>query len=68
MVKSLFVTAVAVLAASAAAQNTNLQSTFPKPSGTTNLPAVRTVAAGQNFDGGMKVSFLTASTVLSHAC
>ncbi|KAK4451237.1 pectate lyase [Podospora aff. communis PSN243] len=38
------------LAALAAAQ----QRTFPNPSGTTNLPSVRTIAAGQSFDGGMR--------------
>lgn len=45
----------AYLAAHASAQtNTNLQTTFPKASGTTNLAAVRTIAAGQTFDGGLK--------------
>lgn len=38
---------------SSATTNTNLQTTFPTPSGTTNLPAVRTIAAGATFDGGM---------------
>lgn len=39
--------------ATSATTNTNLQTTFPKPSTTTNLAAVRTIAAGQSFDGGM---------------
>ncbi|KAK4209312.1 family 3 putative polysaccharide lyase [Rhypophila decipiens] len=38
---------------SSATTNTNLQTTFPTPSGTTNLPAVRTIAAGATLDGGM---------------
>ncbi|KAK0633912.1 pectate lyase [Immersiella caudata] len=38
------------LAAFAAAQQTN----FPVPSATTNLPAVRTIPAGQSFDGSMR--------------
>jgi pectate lyase len=38
------------LAALATAQQTS----FPSPSATTNLPAVRTIAAGQSFDGGMR--------------
>lgn len=37
-----------------AATNTALQTTFPKPSGTTNLAAVKTIAAGASFDGEMK--------------
>ncbi|KAL6712146.1 hypothetical protein ACN47E_000023 [Coniothyrium glycines] len=36
-----------------AVTNTALQTTFPKASGTTNLPAVKTIAAGASFDGGM---------------
>lgn len=51
-IKSLSLLAVASLA-SAATTNTNLQTTFPKPSGTTNLAAVKTVAAGGSLDGGM---------------
>lgn len=39
--------------ASAATTNTNLQTTFPKSSGTTALAAVKTVAAGGTFDGSM---------------
>ncbi|KAF2853180.1 polysaccharide lyase family 3 protein [Plenodomus tracheiphilus IPT5] len=37
-----------------AATNTALQTTFPKPSTTTNLPAARTIPANSNFDGGLK--------------
>jgi len=37
-----------------AVTNTALQTTFPKASGTTNLAAVKTIAAGQSFDGEMK--------------
>lgn len=37
-----------------AATNTQLQTTFPKPSGTTALAAAKTIAAGSSFDGGMK--------------
>jgi hypothetical protein len=42
-----------VALASAATTNTNLQTTFPKSSGTTALAAVKTIAAGGTFDGGM---------------
>jgi len=38
---------------SAATTNTNLQTAFPNPSGTTNLAAVKTIAAGATFDGGL---------------
>ncbi|KAH8881888.1 pectate lyase [Thozetella sp. PMI_491] len=48
---SILLSAVAV--ASAATTNTNLQTSFPKSSGTTNLAAVRTLAAGEKLDGGM---------------
>ena len=49
---------VALLAASTplavlAATNTELQTTFPKSSGTTNLAAAKTVAPGESFDGEM---------------
>jgi hypothetical protein len=37
-----------------AATNTALQTTFPKPSGTSLLAAAQTIAAGKSFDGGMK--------------
>jgi len=37
-----------------AATNTALQTTFPKPSGTSLIAAVQTIAAGKSFDGGMK--------------
>jgi hypothetical protein len=37
-----------------AVTNTALQTTFPSPSGTTNLAAAKTIAAGASFDGGMK--------------
>ncbi|KAH9859521.1 hypothetical protein IAQ61_011302 [Plenodomus lingam] len=37
-----------------AVTNTALQTTFPKASGTTNLPAARTIAANANFDGELK--------------
>ena len=40
--------------AAAATTNTNLQITFPVSSGATNLAAVKTIAAGATFDGGMK--------------
>ncbi|KAK0648401.1 pectate lyase [Cercophora newfieldiana] len=36
----------------AQATNTNLRTTFPTATSTTNLAAVRTIAAGQSFDGG----------------
>ncbi|KAK3365412.1 pectate lyase [Podospora didyma] len=39
--------------AAAAATNTNLQTAFPASSGTTNLAAVKTIAAKATFDGGM---------------
>lgn len=51
--KALLVSSLVSLAASATT-NTNLQTTFPAASGTTNLAAVKTIAAGQSFDGGMK--------------
>ncbi|OCL00369.1 polysaccharide lyase family 3 protein [Cenococcum geophilum 1.58] len=38
--------------AAAATTNTNLQTTFPASSGTTNLAAVKTIAACATFDGG----------------
>ena len=37
-----------------AATNTALQTNFPQSSGTTNLAAARTLAAGEVLDGGMK--------------
>ena len=37
----------------AATTNTNLQTGFPKSSGTTALAAVKTIAAGEKFDGSM---------------
>ena len=40
--------------AARAVTNTALQTTFPKSSGTTNLAAARTLAAGETLDGGMK--------------
>ncbi|KAK4234174.1 pectate lyase [Achaetomium macrosporum] len=39
--------------AAAATTNTNLQTKFPTATSTTGLPAVKTIAAGQKFDGGM---------------
>jgi hypothetical protein len=33
--------------------NTNLQTKFPTATSTTGLPAVKTIAAGQKFDGKM---------------
>jgi len=51
--KTLALLATAALA-SAATTNTNLQTSFPKSSGTTAMAAVKTIAAGQTFDGGMK--------------
>ena len=39
--------------AAAATTNTNLQTTFPTATATTNLAAVRTIAAGGSLDGGM---------------
>ncbi|KAL1591746.1 hypothetical protein SLS60_011745 [Paraconiothyrium brasiliense] len=40
--------------AARATTNTNLQTAFPASSGTTNLAAARTLAAGESLDGGMK--------------
>jgi pectate lyase len=40
--------------ATAAVTNTNLQTAFPAASGTTNLAAAKTIAAGQTYDGEMK--------------
>lgn len=40
--------------AAAATTNTNLQTVFPTATSTTNLAAVKTIAAGASFDGGMK--------------
>ncbi|KAF2116341.1 pectate lyase [Lophiotrema nucula] len=51
--KALFIASLVGLATSATT-NTNLQTTFPSASGTTALAAVKTVAAGATFDGGMK--------------
>ncbi|KAF2754901.1 pectate lyase [Pseudovirgaria hyperparasitica] len=53
MTPAIFLVAL-VSTALAATTNTGLQTTFPSPSGTTNLAAVKTVAAGASFDGGMK--------------
>ncbi|KAK3319664.1 pectate lyase [Cercophora scortea] len=50
--KTFFILASVALA-SAATTNTNLQTTFPTSSGTTNLAAAKTVAASATFDGGM---------------
>ncbi|KAK3690378.1 pectate lyase [Podospora appendiculata] len=50
--KTIILLASAALA-SAATTNTNLQTTFPTSSGTTNLAAAKTVAASATFDGGM---------------
>ena len=47
-------TAYFVALVAAATTNTNLQTTFPAPSGTTNLAAVKTIAAGATFDGRTK--------------
>jgi hypothetical protein len=44
---------LASLAASAST-NTNLQTVFPTATATTHLSAVKTIAAGQTFDGEMK--------------
>ena len=41
------------LAASVAGQNTNLQTVFPKSSGTSAFAAAKTIAAGASFDGKM---------------
>lgn len=38
---------------SAAATNTDLQTAFPASSGTSELAAVKTIAAGESFDGEM---------------
>ncbi|KAK4182220.1 family 3 putative polysaccharide lyase [Podospora australis] len=51
---SQILTILASAALAAAQTNTNLQTTFPTPSGTTHLAAVKTIAAGQSHDGGMK--------------
>jgi hypothetical protein len=50
---TLFVAGLAGFAA-AATTNTNLQTVFPTATSTTNLAAVKTIAAGASFDGGMK--------------
>ncbi|KAI1849644.1 hypothetical protein JX265_007980 [Neoarthrinium moseri] len=42
-----------VALAAAASTNTNLQTSFPKSSGTTALAAAKTLAASATFDGGM---------------
>jgi hypothetical protein len=62
MHNSIFLVAVAGLASATAVHphqpravtNTALQTTFPKASGTTNLAAVKTIAAKASFDGEMK--------------
>ncbi|KAL1873945.1 hypothetical protein Daus18300_003818 [Diaporthe australafricana] len=57
MVSKLFTllsAAPVALGAALAATNTNLQTAFPASSGTTALAAVKTVAAGASFDGGLK--------------
>jgi len=54
MMPSIALTLLAAAAlATAATTNTNLQTTFPTATATTNLPAVRTIAAGEVFDGEM---------------
>lgn len=45
--------ALAAAAARAATTNTNLQTAFPASSGTSVAAAVKTIAAGATFDGGM---------------
>lgn len=50
----LALTLLAAATLAAAQTNTNLQTTFPSATATTNLAAVRTIAAGQSFDGGMR--------------
>ena len=45
---------LSIAALTNAATNTNLQTVFPASSGTSNLAAAKTIAAGQTFDGGMK--------------
>ncbi|KAF9872976.1 pectate lyase [Colletotrichum karsti] len=42
--------------------NTDLQTTFPTPKGSQNLNAVKTIAAGQSFDGGMQLWDRSPST------
>lgn len=39
-----------------------LKTTFPTPKGSQNLAAVKTIAAGQSFDGGMQVWDRSPST------
>lgn len=51
--QALFIASLVGIAASATT-NTNLQTSFPKSSGTTNLAAARTLSAGESLDGGMK--------------
>lgn len=51
--KLLALLAIAAPMALAATTNTNLQTVFPASSGTTALAAVKTIAAGATFDGGM---------------
>lgn len=41
---------------------TELQTTFPTPKGSQNLAAVKTIAAGQSFDGGMQLWDRSPST------
>ncbi|KAK3939635.1 pectate lyase [Diplogelasinospora grovesii] len=53
MPSKLFSVLATAALASAATTNTALQTTFPKSSGTTALAAVKTIAAGATFDGGM---------------
>ncbi|KAF6829155.1 pectate lyase [Colletotrichum musicola] len=42
--------------------DTGLQTTFPTPKGSQNLAAVKTIAAGQSFDGGMMLWDRSPST------
>jgi hypothetical protein len=53
MSRTLFFLAGVAALASAGTTNTNLQTVFPKSSGTTALAAVKTIAAGATFDGAM---------------
>ncbi|KAH7350499.1 pectate lyase-domain-containing protein [Pyrenochaeta sp. MPI-SDFR-AT-0127] len=50
-----------------AVTNTALQTSFPKASGTTNLAAVKTIAAKASFDGGMKQWDRSTSTCSEQA-
>ncbi|KAF1981875.1 polysaccharide lyase family 3 protein [Aulographum hederae CBS 113979] len=57
----------AAAAQSAPAPAAPLQTTFPTPKGTVNLSKVKVIAAGQSFDGGMKMYDRSPSTCVGLA-